>query len=87
VPVAEGTGVTAEEDDFAGAGVGRVPAGDTELRGRPLAVGLGVIVGLVCAVGLGVAAAGDLAGAGQAEDGVVAGVTPVVAAGGGLTSR
>jgi hypothetical protein len=87
VPVAEGAGVTTEEDDFAGAGVRRVPAGDTELRGLPSAVGFAVIVGLVCAVGPGVAADGDVAGAGVAEDGVVAGVTPVVAAGGGLTSR
>ncbi len=79
--------MTAEEDDFAGAGVGRVPAGDPELRGLPSAVGFGVIVGLVCAVGLGVAAGGDVAGAGGAGDDVVAGVTPLVAAGGGLTSR
>jgi hypothetical protein len=87
VPVAEGAGVTAEVDDVAGAGVGRVPAGDTEFRGLPSAVDFGVIVGLVCAVGLGVADGGDVVGAGVAEDGVVAGVTPVVAAGGGLTSR
>ena len=87
MPVAEGAGVTTEEDDFAGAGVGRGPAGDTELRGLPLAVGFGVLVGLVCAVGLGVAAGGDVAGPDEAEDGVVAGVTPVVMAGGGLTSR
>lgn len=83
MPVAEGAGVTTGEGDAAGAGVGRVPAGDTEFRGFPSAVGFGVIVGLVCAVGL---AGGDVTGADEGE-GVVAGVTPVVAAGGGLTSR
>ena len=87
MPVAEGAGVTTAEDDFAGVVAGCVPAGDTELRGLPPVLGFGVIVGLVCAVGLGVAAGGDAAGAGGAGDDVVAGVTPLVAAGGGLTSR
>jgi hypothetical protein len=52
-----------------------------------LVAGLGVVAGLVLAVGLGVAAEGDGVGAGEAGDGVVAGVTPTVAAGGGLMSR
>jgi hypothetical protein len=76
-PVAEGVGVTTGEGEFAGTGaeVEGVPAGDAEL------------VGLVLAVGLGVVADGDGVGAGEAEDGVVAGVTPTVAAGSGLMSR
>jgi hypothetical protein len=41
--------------------------------------------GVARAVGLGVVADGDVVGG--AEDGVVAGVTPTVAAGGGLTRR
>jgi len=78
--VAEGVGVTTGEDDFAGTvgtGVEGVPPGDAELAGLVPVVGFGVMVG------------GDVVGtvAGEAEDGVVAGVTPTVAAGGGLTSR
>jgi hypothetical protein len=77
VPVAEGVAVTTGEGEFAGTGVGRVPAGDAELAG------------LVSAVGFGVVAAGGVVdtGAGEAEDGAVAGVTPTVAAGGGPTRR
>ena len=63
-----------------------VPAGDAELAGVvPVAV-FGVVAGVVLAVGLGVVADGDGVGAGEAGDGVVAGV-PTVAAGGGLMSR
>jgi hypothetical protein len=77
--------VTTEEGDVAGVGAGRVPAGDTELRGRASAVGFGVVAGLVRVVGFGVAAGGDVVAAGNAGAVVVAGVTaPVV---GGLTSR
>jgi hypothetical protein len=69
--------VTTGEDEFAGTGAECVPAGDAEL------------VGLILAAGLGVVAGGDVAstGAGEAEDGAVVGVTPMVAAGGGLMSR
>jgi hypothetical protein len=76
VPVAEGTGVAPGEGDFAGLRVGSVRAGEAELAGLVRAVGLGVVVGGV--VG---------AGAGEADEGAVAGVRPAVAAGGGLTSR
>jgi hypothetical protein len=77
VLVAEGVGVTTGEGELAGTRAGCVPAGDVE-RG-----------GLVSAVGLSVVAGGGVAGAGgdEAEDGAVAGVTPVVAVGGGLMSR
>jgi hypothetical protein len=77
--VAEGAGVTTGEGELEGTGAEAegVPAGDAEL------------VGLALAVGLGVVADGDGAdvGAVEAEDGVVAGVTPTVAAGGGLMRR
>jgi hypothetical protein len=51
--------------------------------------GFGVVADLAWAVGLGVVVGGDVTGtgAGEAEDGVVAGVTPTVATGGGLISR
>jgi hypothetical protein len=77
VLVAEGADVTTGEGEFAGTGTECVLVGDAE-RG-----------GLVWAVGRGVVAGGDVAGsgAGEAEDGVVAGVTPTVAAGSGLMSR
>jgi hypothetical protein len=77
VLVAEGAGVTTGEGEFAGTGAECVPAGDAGLGGLVSAVGLSVVVG------------GDVvgAGAGEAEDGVVAGVMPMVAAGGGLMSR
>ena len=69
--------MTTGEGEFAGTRVECVLAGDAE-RGE-----------LVSAAGLSVVAGGDVAGsgAGEAEDGVVAGVTPTVAAGGGLMSR
>jgi hypothetical protein len=77
VLVAEGAGVTTGEGEFAGTEAEGALAGDAERAG------------LVSAVGLSVVAGGDVAGtgAGEAEDGVVAGVTPTVAAGGGLMSR
>jgi hypothetical protein len=88
-PVPEGAGVTTGEGGLAGMGVEAegVPAGDAELPGVVPVAGVGVVAGLVLAVGLGVVADGDRVGAGEAEDGVVAGVTPTVAAGGGLMSR
>jgi len=68
-----------------------VPAGDAELVGPVSVAGFGVVVGLALAVGFGVAAGRDVAGAGEgeAEDGVVTGVTTTVAAGdgSGLISR
>jgi len=77
--------VTTEEGDVAGAGAGRVPAGDTELRGRAPAVGFGVIAGPVRVV-FGVAAGGGgVVAAGRVGAGVAAGVTAPV--GGGLASR
>ena len=82
MPLAEGAGVTTEEGDPAE--LGRVPAGDTELRGVAPAVGAGVIVALARVVGFGVAG-GDVMGAGEAEDGVAAGVAAAI--GGGLTCR
>ena len=85
MPVAEGAGLTTEDGDVAGAGAGRVPAGDTELRGRVPAVGFGVLAGLVRAVGFGVAAGGDVVAAGKAGAVVAAGVTAAVC--GGLTIR
>jgi hypothetical protein len=88
-PVAEGAGVTTGEGELAGtrAEAEVVPAGDAELSGVVLVAGFGVVAGLVLVVGLGVVADGDGVGDGEAEDGVVAGVTPTVAAGGGLMSR
>jgi hypothetical protein len=87
--VPEGAGVTTGEGELAGmeAEAEGVPAGDAELPGVDPVADVGVVVGLVLAVGLGVVADGDRVGAGEAEDGVVAGVTPTVAAGGGLMSR
>jgi hypothetical protein len=78
-PVAEGVGVTTGEGEFAEAGAETegVPVGDAELAGLVLVVGFGVVVG----------GAVVSTGAGEAEDGIVAGVTPTVAAGGGLMSR
>jgi hypothetical protein len=83
-PVAEGAGVPTGEDEFAetGAEAEGVPAGDAELVGLVPVAGFAVVVGLAGAVGRGV-----VVGAGEADDGVVAGVTLTVAAGGGLTSR
>ncbi len=79
------------EGEFAGAGAEAegVSVGDAELAGLVSVAGFGVVVGLAWAVGLGVVVNGDVAGsgAGETEDGVVAGVTPTVAAGGGLISR
>jgi len=90
-PVAEEAGVTTGEDAFAGTEAEGVPPGDPELAGAvPVAgfgVAVGVVVGLALAVGFCVVAGGDVAGAGEAEDGIVTGVTTTVAAGGGLTSR
>jgi hypothetical protein len=85
--------MTWDEGDPAEVGAGRVPAGDTELRGVAPAVGggvaraagVGVTAGLVRVAGFGVAAGGDVVRAGEAGDGVVTGVTAAV--GGGLTSR
>jgi hypothetical protein len=78
-PVAVGAGVPVEEGESAGTGAEAegVPAGDAELVRLDLVAGVGVVVG------------GDVVGtgAGEAEDGAVAGVTPTVAAGGGLMSR
>jgi len=78
-PVAEEVGVTAGEGEFEGmvSEAEGVPEGDAELAGLVLVAGFGVVVG------------GGVVGtgAGEAEDGVVAGVTPTVAAGGGLTRR
>jgi len=87
-PVAEEAGVTTGEDEFAGtkAEAEGVPPGDPELDGA-VPVAVGVAVGVALAVGFGVVAGGDVAGAGEAEDGIVTGVTTTVAAGGGLTSR
>jgi hypothetical protein len=84
--VAEGAGVPTGEGEFAetGAESDGVPAGDAELVGLVLVAGFGVVVGLARAVGLGVVAG---TGVGEAEDGVAAGGTPTVAAGGGLMSR
>lgn len=76
--MAEGVGVAVEEGDGAGVPVGcGVPVGDAELVGVAREVGLGVVVG------------GDVVGTGpgEVEGCTVAGVTPLVAAGGGLTSR
>ena len=69
--------MTTGEDEFAGIEAERVSVGDAELAGLVSAAGLGVVVG------------GGVAGTGavEAEDGVGAGVTPMVAAGGGLMSR
>jgi hypothetical protein len=69
-----------------------VPAGDGELADPVPVAAFGVVVGLARVVGFGVVAdgdveAGEVAGAGEAEDGVVTGVTTTVAAGGGLTRR
>jgi hypothetical protein len=66
--------VATGKGELAGTGAECVPAG---------------LAGLVLAAGLGMVAGGDVAAtcAGEAEDGVVVGVTPVVAAGGGLMSR
>jgi hypothetical protein len=77
VPVAEEAGVTTGEGELAGTEAECVPVGDAELGGLVVAAGPCVVV------------VGDVAGtgAGVAENGVVAGVTPVVAAGGGLNSR
>jgi hypothetical protein len=80
--------VTTGEGELAGtvAEAEGVPAGDdAELPGVVPVAAVGVVAGLVLAVGLGVVADGDGVGAGEAEDGVVAGVTPTV--GGGLMSR
>jgi hypothetical protein len=81
--------VTPGEGEFAGTGAEAegVPTGDAELAGVVPVAGFGVVAGLVLAVGLGVVADGDGVGVGEAEDGVVAWVTPTVAAGGGLMSR
>jgi hypothetical protein len=91
LPVAEGAGVTTKEGELAGTGAEAegVPAGDVELAGLVPVAGFGVVVGLAWAVGLEVVTDGDVVGtgAGEAEDGVVAGVTTTVAAGGGLTRR
>jgi hypothetical protein len=88
-PVAEGSGVTTGEGEFAetGAEPEGVPVGDDELAGLVLVVGFGVLVGLALVVGFGVVVGGDVEGVGEAEDGVAAGLTPTVAAGGGLMSR
>jgi hypothetical protein len=79
------------EGEFAGTGAEAegVPAGDAELVGLVSVAGFGVVADLAWAVGLGVVVGGDVTGtgAGEAEDGVVAGVTPTVATGGGLISR
>ena len=79
--------MTTGEDELAGMEAEGVPAGDAELPGVVPVAGFGVVAGLVLAAGLGVVADGDGVGVGEAEDGVPAGVTPTVAAGGGLTSR
>ena len=75
--------MTTGEGEFAEAGAETedVPVGDAELAGLVLVVGFGVLVGFGVVVG------GDVEGAGEAEDGVVVGVTTTVAAGGGLKSR
>jgi hypothetical protein len=91
MPAPEGVDAATGEGEFAGTGseAEGVPVGDAELAGLVSVPGFGVVVGLALAVGLFVAAGGDVVGpgAGEAEDGAVAGVTPTVAAGGGLTSR
>jgi hypothetical protein len=83
-PVAKGAGVPTGEGELAGTGAEAegVPTADAELVGLVSVAGFGVVVGLARAVGLGV-----VVGAGEAEDGVVAGVTLTVGAGGGLMSR
>jgi hypothetical protein len=90
--------VTAVESEFAPtgteAGPEDVPVGDAELVG-PVVASVGAGEDVAGAVGLGAVADGDVvaAGARAAGDGaaagvtVVAGVTPKVAAGDGLTSR
>jgi hypothetical protein len=89
-PAAEGAGVTAGEGELAGTGAEAedVPAGDAELAGLVPVAGFGVVADLAWAVGLGVADGDGVGtGVGEAEDGVAAGLTPTVAAGGGLMSR
>jgi hypothetical protein len=83
--VAELAGVATVEGELAGTGAEAegVAAEDAE------------VAGLVWVVGLGVVTDGDVVGSGEGEagvgvaagDDVVAGVTPTVAAGGGLMSR
>jgi hypothetical protein len=82
--------VTAGEGELAGMGseAEGVPAGDAELAGLVPVAGFRVVAGLAWAVGLEVADGDGVGtGVGEAEDGVVAGLTPTVAAGGGLMSR
>jgi hypothetical protein len=74
---------------------GDVPAPDAELAGLDLAAGSGAPEVVAWAVGFVAVADGDVVGTAAREAGVgvaagdtvVAGVTTVVAAGGGLTSR
>ena len=84
--------------DFACVRFGRLGlrAGRFGTRRRELAeladlvpvAGFGVVADLAWAVGLGVADGDGVGtGVGEAEDGVAAGLTPTVAAGGGLMSR
>jgi hypothetical protein len=89
-PVAAGAGVTTGEGELAGTGAEAedVPAGDAELAGLVPVAGFGVVADLAWAVGLGVADGDGVGtGVGEAEDGVAVGLTPTVAAGGGLLSR
>jgi hypothetical protein len=82
--------VTAGEGELAGMGseAEGVPAGDAELAGLVPVAGFGVVAGLAWTVGLEVADGDGVGvGVGDAEDGVAAGVTPTVAAGGGRMSR
>jgi hypothetical protein len=85
--VAEEAGVTTGEGELAGTGAEAegVPAGDAELGDLVPAAGFGEVADLARAVRLGVVADGDAVD--EAEDGVVAGATPTVEAGGGLISR
>jgi hypothetical protein len=89
-PAAQGAGVTTGEGELAGTGseAEDVPAGDAELADLVPVAGFGVVADLAWAVGLGVADGDGVGtGVGEAEDGVAAGLTPTVAAGGGLISR
>jgi len=81
--------VATREGELAGTEAKGVPVADAELAGLVWVAGFGVVAGLDRAAGPGVVVAGDVAGtgAGEAEDGIVTGMTPTVAAGGGLTSR
>ena len=88
-PVVQGASLAPEESDGVGVPVGSgVLVGVTDLAGVVRELGLGVLAGVLREDGSGVAAGGDVAGAGVGRaEGCTAGVTPTVAADGGLTHR